>query len=103
MKSDLRPIVDVPDTYDQCAENYTQHMNTRRDFLFVLTTALGTRALGAPEKPKTILLQSAWDTVNIGDIGHTPGTLRVIEEHLPEVQVILWAMKLDDRVTAMLK
>ena len=54
-------------------------------------------------KPKIILLQSAWDTVNIGDIGHTPGTLRVIEEHLPEVRVVLWAMKLDERVTAMLK
>lgn len=49
------------------------------------------------------MLQSAWDTVNIGDIGHTPGTLRVIEQHLPEVKIVLWAMKLDDRVTAMLK
>jgi hypothetical protein len=55
------------------------------------------------DKPKTIVLQSAWDTVNIGDIGHTPGTLRVIEQHLPEVKIVLWAMKLDDRVTAMLK
>ena len=41
--------------------------------------------------------------MNIGDIGHTPGTLREIEEHLPEVKVVLWAMKLDERVTAMLK
>jgi polysaccharide pyruvyl transferase WcaK-like protein len=41
--------------------------------------------------------------VNIGDIGHTPGTLRVLEQHLPDVHVILWAMKLDERVTAMLR
>jgi hypothetical protein len=27
--------------------------------------------------------------VNIGDIGHTPGTLRVIEQHLPEVKSVL--------------
>jgi polysaccharide pyruvyl transferase WcaK-like protein len=41
--------------------------------------------------------------VNIGDIGHTPGTLRLLEEHLPAAQVTLWAMKLDERVTAMLQ
>ena len=78
-------------------------MPTRRDFISAITAALGGSMYAADGKPKTILLQSAWDTVNIGDIGHTPGTLRVIEQHLPQVQVILWAMKLDDRVTAMLK
>jgi polysaccharide pyruvyl transferase WcaK-like protein len=78
-------------------------MTSRRSFISVVTAALGGSMFAADGKPKTILLQSAWDTVNIGDIGHTPGTLRVIEEHLPQVQVILWAMKLDDRVTAMLK
>src|SRR6186997_268763 len=78
-------------------------MHTRREFLFVLSAALGARAWGAADKPKSILLQSAWDTVNIGDIGHTPGTLRIIEQHLSDVHVILWAAKLDDRVTAMLR
>lgn len=77
--------------------------HTRRSFITAITAALGGSLLAADGKPKTILLQSAWDTVNIGDIGHTPGTLRVIEQHLPQVNVILWAMKLDDRVTAMLK
>jgi polysaccharide pyruvyl transferase WcaK-like protein len=75
----------------------------RRHFISTVTTALGASFCDAAGKPKTILLQSAWDTVNIGDIGHTPGTLRILEEHLPEVKVVLWAMKLDDRVTAMLK
>ena len=78
-------------------------MNTRRHFVASITAALGGSVFAANGKPKIILLQSAWDTVNIGDIGHTPGTLRVIEEHLPEVRVVLWAMKLDERVTAMLK
>jgi polysaccharide pyruvyl transferase WcaK-like protein len=78
-------------------------MHTRRHFIASVTAALGGSVFAANGKPKTILLQSAWDTVNIGDIGHTPGTLRVIEEHLPEVKVVLWAMKLDERVTAMLK
>lgn len=78
-------------------------MHTRRSFITAITAALGGSLIAADGKPKVILLQSAWDTVNIGDIGHTPGTLRVLEEHLPQVQIILWAMKLDDRVTAMLK
>jgi polysaccharide pyruvyl transferase WcaK-like protein len=78
-------------------------MHTRRHFIASITAALGGSVFAADGRPKTILLQSAWDTVNIGDIGHTPGTLRVIEEHLPEVKVVLWAMKVDERVTAMLK
>ncbi len=78
-------------------------MTTRRHFISLISAALGGSAFAANGKPKTIVLQSAWDIVNIGDIGHTPGTLRVIEEHLPGVKVVLWAMKLEDRVTAMLK
>ncbi len=78
-------------------------MHNRRHFIASITAALGGSVLAADGNPKTILLQSAWDTVNIGDIGHTPGTLRVIEEHLPEVKVMVWAMKLDERVTVMLK
>src|SRR3954468_3657949 len=79
----------------------------RRSFLHqtgaaLAATAFASRAL-AETKPKTIVLQSAWATHNIGDIGHTPGTLRVLEQHLPDVQVVLWAMKLDERVTAMLR
>ncbi|MDZ4852878.1 MAG: polysaccharide pyruvyl transferase family protein [Pirellulaceae bacterium] len=75
----------------------------RRQFLALISASLGSSARGAGSKPKTIILQSAWDTVNIGDIGHTPGTLRILEEHLPNVQVVLWAAKLDERVTAMLR
>lgn len=77
-------------------------MHTRRHFIASISAALSGSVFAANGKPKTILLQSAWDTVNIGDIGHTPGTLRVLEDHLPEVKVVLWAMKVDERVTAML-
>lgn len=76
---------------------------TRRHFIGAISAALGSPVFAASAKSRTILLQSAWDTVNIGDIGHTPGTLRIIEEHLPGVRVVLWAAKLDERVTAMLR
>ena len=38
-----------------------------------------------------ILLRSSWQVVNIGDIAHTPGVLALIEKHIPEAEVILWA------------
>lgn len=75
----------------------------RRCFIAVASAALGPVVLRAATDRKSVVLQSAWDTVNIGDIGHTPGTLRILEEHLPHVDVVLWASKLDERVTAMLR
>lgn len=44
----------------------------------------------AQPRPKTILLRSSWNDNNIGDIGHTPGTLRLLERYVPEAQLILW-------------
>src|SRR4051812_40657423 len=86
----------------------------RRTFLRQSTAAFSAvagSAMGVPSvragdsnsKPKTILLHSAWQTINIGDIGHTPGTLRIIEQHLPDAQVILWAASLNAPVEAMLR
>jgi polysaccharide pyruvyl transferase WcaK-like protein len=40
--------------------------------------------------PLRLLLCSAWQVVNIGDIAHTPGALALLERHLPEVEVTLW-------------
>jgi len=75
----------------------------RRHFIAAVSIAISANTCMATSDRKTVLLQSAWDTVNIGDIGHTPGTLRILEEHLPNVDVILWATKLDERVTSMLR
>lgn len=48
---------------------------------------------GGRPAPK-ILLRSSWQSVNIGDIGHTPGALSLIEKYLPEAEVTLWPGKL---------
>src|SRR5688572_29269426 len=37
-----------------------------------------------------ILLRSSWQSVNIGDIGHTPGALSLIEKYFPEAEITLW-------------
>jgi Polysaccharide pyruvyl transferase. len=53
---------------------------------------------------KTILLRSSWQIVNIGDIAHTPGVLKLLESYLPEVEVILWASDdFSDEVLSMLR
>ncbi len=57
----------------------------------------------AAEKPKRLILRSSWQTVNIGDIAHTPGVLALLEKHLPEVEVWLWPSKVNNGVEEMLK
>lgn len=53
-------------------------------------------------KPKRILLRSSWQTVNIGDIAHTPGVLHILEQHIPEAEVWLWPSKVDNGVDELL-
>jgi hypothetical protein len=54
--------------------------------------ALGAGAVVAARaaKPPRILLRSSWQSVNIGDVGHTPGALSLIEKYFPEAEVTLW-------------
>src|SRR5690349_16984009 len=63
----------------------------------------GAEAATAAEKPvKRILLYSGWAHHNIGDVGHTPGTLRYLSQHLPEVRITCWLRKSKPAVLAML-
>lgn len=55
----------------------------------------------APGVPR-ILAWSGWDHSNIGDVGHTPGLLRTLEEFVPEAPVTLVANQLDLRTRGML-
>ncbi|EMI15895.1 putative secreted protein [Rhodopirellula maiorica SM1] len=82
-------------------------MIQRRTFLqstlaATLTTSLASPAFAAKSQRPRILLRSSWQVVNIGDIAHTPGVLALIEKHLPDAEVILWASgDLTDEVAAM--
>ena len=61
-------------------------------------------SLGQPAPtPKRILLRSSWQTVNIGDIAHTPGVLALLEKHLPQVEVRLWPSNVGNGVDEMLR
>src|SRR5215217_7386694 len=50
-----------------------------------------------------ILLRSSWQTVNIGDIGHTFGIMELFKTYLPGVEVTLWPNNLENGVDALLK
>ncbi|RBP46510.1 polysaccharide pyruvyl transferase WcaK-like protein [Roseimicrobium gellanilyticum] len=81
-------------------------MTSRRTFLRNSGLVLGAAALPAAAQTtspqKTVLLHCGWATKNIGDIGHTPGTLRFLEQYLPGAKVILWAANTNEAVDAML-
>ncbi|QYY35522.1 polysaccharide pyruvyl transferase family protein [Ruficoccus sp. ZRK36] len=49
-----------------------------------------------------VLLRSSWQTVNIGDIGHSPGVITLLEKHIPEARIVLWAGNVDRGVREML-
>lgn len=79
-------------------------MTNRRQFCALGLSAALAGALRANVQQRTprILLRSSWQVVNIGDIAHTPGVLALIEKHLPEAEVRLWASNdLNDEVIAM--
>ncbi|MFF0341281.1 polysaccharide pyruvyl transferase family protein [Kribbella sp. NPDC004875] len=49
-----------------------------------------------------VVLVSGWQTVNIGDVAHTPGALRAFQRYAPEVKLTLWARSIDEGVRRML-
>lgn len=76
-------------------------MNEPSSLLTLLISMTGNPDVS--ERPPRILLRSSWQTVNIGDIGHTPGVLRLIEEFLPAAKTRLWAVNTGNGVEEMLK
>src|SRR5687767_12077864 len=66
-------------------------MNRRHFFQASFAAAIATSVRVANRRAPRILLRSSWQVVNIGDIAHTPGVLALIEKHIPDAEVILWA------------
>lgn len=64
-----------------------------------ITDALAANGLAT----KKVLIRSGWQTVNIGDIGHTFGLLSIMEHFLPEVELVLWPKSYDRGVEPLLQ
>jgi hypothetical protein len=75
----------------------------RRHFLTTTFFTALAASLQAAGGPKRLILRSSWQTVNIGDIAHTPGVLALLEKHLPEVEVRLWPSNVNNGVEEMLQ
>ncbi len=65
-------------------------MNRRTFIHTALAASMSTTLHGQHKPPTRILLRSSWQTVNIGDIAHTPGMLALLAKHRPEAEVTLW-------------
>ncbi|KAA0992244.1 polysaccharide pyruvyl transferase family protein [Dyadobacter aurulentus] len=81
-------------------------MMNRREFLrdtpLLMGLVMGAIEGAAAAPAKVIILRSSWQTVNIGDIGHTPGVLTLLEKHMPQAEVRLWPSDVGDGVEEML-
>lgn len=69
----------------------------------MLLVALSCITLSAKgNSPKTILVVSGWQDVNIGDIAHTPGLLHILETYLPDANIIVWEKNVGKEVEELL-
>ncbi len=70
----------------------------------LLALLLGGILLGAAEaRPKTIVLRSSWQTVNIGDVAHAPGLIELVTRRFPDDRIVLWPVNIGDGVEEMLR
>jgi polysaccharide pyruvyl transferase WcaK-like protein len=79
-------------------------MTSRRQFIATALSATLISAISRAQdkKPLRIVLRSSWQTVNIGDIAHTPGVLHLLEQYLPDAEVRLWPSSVSNGVEEML-
>ncbi|EDY19442.1 conserved hypothetical protein [Chthoniobacter flavus Ellin428] len=78
-------------------------MNRRHFLQLTLVAAIRASVHAADQRPPRIILRNSWQTVNIGDIGHTPGILHLLEQYIPEAEVRLWPTNIGDGVEEMLR
>ncbi len=78
-------------------------VTTRRKF-FARSAAAATAVAkaSAMPRPPRVLLRSSWQSVNIGDVGHTPGALDLLANYFPEAEITLWAGGLGNGAREML-
>jgi polysaccharide pyruvyl transferase WcaK-like protein len=80
-------------------------MLSRRRFLessFVIAFAASLGAAEGKRAPR-VVLRSSWQTVNIGDIAHTPGVLALLEKYFPEAEITLWPSSVENGVKEVLQ
>jgi polysaccharide pyruvyl transferase WcaK-like protein len=77
-------------------------MNRRQLLTSAVVAAASPLFASAVGASRRILLRSSWQTVNIGDIAHTPGMLALLEKYRPRDSVTLWPNDLNADVEKLL-
>ncbi len=72
----------------------------RRSFLTLPGAAAASRLASGP---RTLLVVSGWQDINIGDIAHTPGLLYLLQRRLPRAKIVLWKRSRGSEAEAMLQ
>ena len=66
----------------------------RRQFSAAAASLPFSRKFAKAARAPRILLRSSWQSVNIGDIGHTPGALAILWKYIPDAEITLWPGRL---------
>jgi polysaccharide pyruvyl transferase WcaK-like protein len=63
--------------------------------LLMLPTLINCSRRNDQKHSPHILLVSGWQTVNIGDIAHTPGLIHLLKTYMPGIKITLWPNDID--------
>lgn len=77
---------------DQGRRNFIQTLGTFVAMAPLSSLASATMQATGNPNPK-IMIRTAWQTVNIGDIGHTLGLLELLKRYMPEAEVTIWPFR----------
>ena len=78
------------------------HMKLKIIFFLILSIVTLSACNAKKTTPKTILIVSGWQDVNIGDIAHTPGLIHVLNTFMPDANIIVWKKSASEPVEELL-
>lgn len=70
--------------------------------LFAALSAAAPKLFANAAAKREIMIVSGWQSLNIGDIAHTVGLIRVFKRFLPNAKITLWKVKPDPAVESMI-
>ena len=77
---------------DQERRNFIKSISTFAALVPFSSIASSTLAAAGKRNPH-IIIRTAWQAVNIGDIGHTLGLLEMLSKYLPAANVTIWPFR----------
>lgn len=70
---------------------------------FVFSCWQNVDAKNKNETRTSVLVCSSWQSINMGDVAHTPGLIEMFNKYLPEVEVRVWVSNVENGAEEMLQ